>query len=97
MAAVFCVSILVRSGCTMASFEPTPRDPLIQRVRIGELTPEEAEAVAEQRGFGPIQLLESLSVRKIPLPASCGSPGDRFPILRNWDRRIAESTVGRQS
>jgi hypothetical protein len=36
------------------SFEPSPRDLLIHRVRIGEITPEEAEAEAKQGGFGPI-------------------------------------------
>jgi len=36
------------------TYEPTPRDVLITRVRIGELTPEEAEAAAEQGGFGPL-------------------------------------------
>jgi hypothetical protein len=56
MAAVSAFPLLVQSGCTMAweSSEPSPRDLLIHRVRIGEITPEEAEAEAEQGGFGPI-------------------------------------------
>jgi hypothetical protein len=36
------------------AYEPTPRDLLITRVRIGEITPEEAEAAAERGGFGPL-------------------------------------------
>src|SRR5262245_29195353 len=35
-------------------FEPSPRDLVIERVRIGEITPEEAEAEAERQGFGPL-------------------------------------------
>src|SRR6516162_8545233 len=35
-------------------WEPTPRDILIDRVRRGELTPEDAEQEAERHGFGPL-------------------------------------------
>src|SRR5262245_60719419 len=35
-------------------FEPSPRDLVIERVRIGEITPEEAEAEAGRQGFGPL-------------------------------------------
>src|SRR4051812_32602504 len=35
-------------------YEPNPRGLLIHRVKIGEITPEEAEAAAQQEGFGPL-------------------------------------------
>src|SRR5450432_3463341 len=35
-------------------WEPTPKDILIDRVRRGQMTPEQAEAEAAQQGFGPI-------------------------------------------
>jgi hypothetical protein len=35
-------------------WEPSPRDILIDRVRRGEITPEEAEQEAENRGFGQL-------------------------------------------
>ena len=35
-------------------FESSPRDLVIHRAKIGELTPEEAEAEAERQGFGPM-------------------------------------------
>ena len=40
---------------TSEEFQPTIRDRLIRRVRIGEITPEEAEAEAERQGFGPLE------------------------------------------
>jgi hypothetical protein len=36
------------------NWEPNPRDILIDKVRRGQLTPKEAEAEAEAKGFGPI-------------------------------------------
>jgi hypothetical protein len=37
---------------TWESFKPSPRDVVIHRVRVGEITPEQAEA--ESGGFGPL-------------------------------------------
>lgn len=37
---------------TREHVEPRPRDPVIHKVRIGEIAPE--EAVAERQGFGPL-------------------------------------------
>ena len=39
---------------TWENFEPNTRDLLIHRVRIGEITPDEAEAAADRDGFGPL-------------------------------------------
>lgn len=39
---------------TWKDFEPSPRDLIIHRARIGEITPETAEAEAGQQGFGPL-------------------------------------------
>jgi len=36
------------------TFEPSPRDILIHRVRVGEITPEEAEIEAQRLGVGPL-------------------------------------------
>jgi hypothetical protein len=36
------------------AWDPSPRDILIDRVRRGELTPEDAEQEAERHGFGPL-------------------------------------------
>jgi hypothetical protein len=42
-------------GCAMReTFEPSPRDILIHRVRVGEITPEEAEIEAQHLGVGPL-------------------------------------------
>jgi hypothetical protein len=39
---------------TWENFEPSPRDLVIHKVRVGEITPEQAEAEAERQGFGPL-------------------------------------------
>jgi hypothetical protein len=39
---------------TSEKWEPNPRDVLIDKVRRGELSPKEAEAEAEAKGFGPM-------------------------------------------
>src|SRR4051812_29005411 len=39
---------------TNGHWEPSPRDVLIDRVRRGELTPQQAEDEAARKGFGPI-------------------------------------------
>ena len=39
---------------TSKPYEPNARDLIIHRARIGEITPEEAEAAAKQGGFGPL-------------------------------------------
>jgi len=49
-------STLVRHGCMMdwLTLEPDARDILIDRVRRGSLSPEEAETEAAKQGFGPL-------------------------------------------
>jgi hypothetical protein len=39
---------------TREGFEPSARDIVIHKARVGEITPEEAEAEAERQGFGPL-------------------------------------------
>jgi hypothetical protein len=42
------------SAMAWEMWEPTPQDILIDRVRRGHMTPEQAEAEATRQGFGPI-------------------------------------------
>jgi hypothetical protein len=46
--------VLVEPGTGWIGWDPDERDLLIERVRIGEISPEDAEAEAREKGHGPL-------------------------------------------